>query len=219
MNLSTHSIAAQMTPPAGAIVLFDGTNLDRWVKRSDRRETAAWPVTNGEMTTKGGDIVTRDTFRDFRLHVEFCCPNLPTDVTGQKRSNSGVFLQGRYEIQVLDSWGKNPPGKGDCGAIYNVAAPLVNACAPGDAWQSYDVFFRAARFDDTAGKKTEPARVTLLHNGVVVHNNVAVPRPTGGALESDETKPGPLLLQDHGDAVRYRNVWIVPLPLAGSDKY
>jgi hypothetical protein len=206
------------SPSAGAIVLFDGANLDRWVQRSRPRETAAWPITNGEMTTRGGDIVTRDTFRDFRLHVEFCCPDLPADVSGQKRSNSGVFLQGRYEIQVLDSWGKNPPGKGDCGAVYNVHAPLVNACAPGGEWQSYDVFFRAARFDAT-NRKTEPVRLTLLQNGVVVHNNVAVPRPTGGALDSDETGPGPLLLQDHGDAVRYRNIWLVPLPFAGSDRY
>lgn len=205
-------------PPPGATVLFDGTNLDRWVKRDRPDEPAAWPLENGETTTRGGDIVTRDTFRDFRLHVEFLCPDRGPNVYGQKRSNSGVFLQGRYEIQVLDSFGKQPPGKGDCGAVYNRAAPLTNACAPPNTWQTYDAFFRAARFDQK-GNREEAARLTLLHNGIIIHNNVRLPGPTGGALDRDEIRPGPLLLQDHGDAVRYRNIWIVPLPLAGSDRY
>jgi len=210
--------AVTTPPPPGATILFDGTNLDRWVKRGSPDETADWPIEDRSVITRGGDIVSRDTFRDCYLHVEFLCPNLPPEVTGQGRSNSGVFLQGRYEIQVLDSYGRVPPGKGDCGALYNTAAPLVNACEPPDQWQSYDIVFRAPRFD-AAGAKSENARFTILHNGQVIHNNIEVEKQTGGALDQNYGEAGPILLQNHGNDVRYRNVWIVPLPLVGSDRY
>ncbi len=211
------SSPAGLSAPEGAVALFDGSNLDQWTKRGSG-EKAAWPIESGYMVTRGGDIVTRQKFEDFQLHVEFYCPDSPPDVTGQGRSNSGVFLQGRYEIQVLDSWGKNPPGRGDCGALYDRAAPLVNASKRPDEWQVYDIFFRAPRFDGN-GRKTENARVSVLHNGILIHNNVEAATQTGGAMNEDYADPGPIMLQDHGNAVRYRNIWIAPLPKEGSEKY
>ena len=140
------------------------------------------------------------------------------EATGQAKGNSGVYLQGRYEIQVLDSYGWDVPGLGDCGAVYNQYAPLVNACTPAMEWQSYDIIFRAVRCD-SSGNVVENARVTVIHNGVVIHNNAELQSPTGGAVGADESQPGPLLLQDHGNPVSYRNVWLVHLPEKGSDQY
>lgn len=204
-------------PPHGAIVLFDGKNLEHWVQRGSG-EPAAWPIEDGAMITKGGDIQTLELFQDFFLHLEFRVPDSPPEVKGQGRGNSGVYLQGRYEIQVLDSWGILEPGKGDCGALYNFAAPLVNACKRPEEWQSYDVVFRAPRFD-AQGRMTEQARVTVLQNGLVIQNNVLLNGQTGGAINEDYAEPGPLLLQDHGNLVRFRNIWILPLPLSGADHY
>ena len=131
---------------------------------------------------------------------------------------AGYSCRGRYEIQVLDSYGINIPGMGDCGAIYNQFAPLVNACKPAMERQTYDVIFRAARVND-AKEVEEPVRMTVLQNGQVIHNNVQLPGPTGGAVDEQTGEPGPLLLQDHGNLVAYRNIWAVPLPLKGSDTY
>ena len=203
--------------PSNAIILFNGKDLNNWTTRDGG--AAGWEVDNGVMTVvRGtGDIMTKETFTDFMLHLEFMTPDMP-EATGQAKGNSGVFLQGRYEIQVLDSYGIEVPGKGDCAAIYNQFAPLVNACKPPLQWQTYDVIFRAARVDDD-GNVIEQARVTLLQNGMVIHNNVQTLGPTGGNIDDKLGKPGPLLLQDHGNPVKYRNIWIVPLPLKGSDKY
>ena len=206
-----------LPPPADAVVLFDGTSLEHWVKRGSA-EPATWPLEDGAMITAGGDIMSRQRFQDFTLHLEFNVPDSPPEVTGQGRGNSGVFLQGRYEIQVLDSWGSAEPGRGDCGALYNYAAPLVNACKRPTEWQSYDVIFRAPRFD-ASGARTEKARVTVLQNGRVIQNNLELEKQTGGTVDEDYAAPGPLLLQDHGNRVRFRNVWIVPLPAAGADHY
>jgi len=205
------------TPPADAHILFDGKDLDNWHTRDGR--PAGWKVEDGTMTVvKGtGDILTDDRFVDFFLHLEFMEPDMP-EATGQGKGNSGVYLQGRYEIQVLDSFGIEVPGRGDCGAIYDQFAPLVNACKPPLQWQTYDVVFRAAR-TDSSGKVLESARITAFQNGKVIQNNIQVLGPTGGAMDDNVGEPGPLLLQDHGNPVRYRNVWILPLPLKGSDKY
>ncbi len=204
-------------PPTSATILFDGTNLDNWTKRDGT--PATWPIENGQMMTIGGDIMSRQKFTDFHLHVDFWCNDSPSSVTGQGRANSGVFLQGRYEIQVLDSFGiDRAPGKGDCGAIYNHAAPLVNASLPPETWQTYDIYFRAPRFA-ASGAKTENARVTAVHNGQIIHNNVEVPKATGAPVDEAYASPGPILLQDHGNHVRFRNVWVRELPQSGADYY
>lgn len=207
----------QATPPSNAVILFNGKDLNNWHTRKD--EPAGWDVADGVMTVvRGtGDIMTEERFTDFMLHLEFMEPDMP-EATGQAKGNSGVYLQGRYEIQVLDSYGIEVPGKGDCGAIYDQFASLSNACKPSLQWQTYDVIFRAARLDDS-GQVIERARITALQNGIVIHNNVQVLGVTGGAIDDNVGEPGPLLLQDHGNPLKYRNVWIVPLPLKGSDKY
>lgn len=203
--------------PENAVVLFDGKDLSNWQTRGG--DPAGWEVADGVMTVAEGtgDIVTKGKFTDFMLHLEFMEPDMP-EAKGQGKGNSGVYLQGRYEIQVLDSYGIEVPGMGDCGAIYDQFAPLINACKPPLQWQTYDMVFRSARLDDS-GQVVDQARITLLQNGVVIHNNVEVRGPTGGAMDDKVGKPGPLLLQNHGNPVKYRNIWIVPLSLKGSDKY
>jgi len=201
-------------PPLGAVILFDGKNLDNW--RHPWGEPATWQVRDGATTTGRGNIISERTFTDAYIHVEFREPYVP-EARGQERGNSGVYIQGRYEIQVLDSYGFKAPGKGDCGAIYDQFAPLVNACKPPLEWQTYDIIFRAARVDPS-GKVTERARITLLQNGMVIHNNVETLGPTAGG-NANVGEPGPLLLQAHGSNVQYRNIWLVPLPLKGSDTY
>ena len=205
-----------MEVPKNAVVLFDGKDLSKWHSRNVG--PAKWEVADGVATVnRTGDVVSNEKFTDLVLHLEWMEPDMP-DAKGQAKGNSGVYLQGRYEIQVLDSYGIEVPGKGDCGAIYSQFAPLVNACKPPLQWQTYDAAFRAARVDES-GKVISQARVTLLQNGVVIHNNVEMLGITGGAMDDKVGEPGPLLLQDHGNPVKYRNIWILPLPLKGSDKY
>ena len=127
---------------------------------------------------------------------------------GQGRANSGVFLQDAYEVQILDSYGLRSNG-GDCGAIYSISAPMVNACRPPEHWQSFDIFLRAARFDAN-GKKVASARMSVLHNGVWIQENVEVPRPTPGGGDGPKD-PGSVQLQDHGCPIRFRNIWLRPL--------
>ncbi len=202
----------ELAPPAGATRLLR-EDLDNWTTREG--QPVGWRLEDGvaHVVPGTGDIMTRERFTDFYLHLEFRCPDMP-EATGQAKGNSGVFLQGRYEIQVLDSSGFAVPGKGDCGAIYNQFAPLVNACKAALEWQTYDVFFRAPR----EGAHVGP-RLTVLHNGLLIHNNVELPGVTGAALDEAVYAPGPLLLQDHSDLVCYRNIWVVELPLDGSDTY
>ena len=209
-------MADTQAPPENAVILFDGTDLSGWHQKDG--SPANWTIDEaGAMTANKGSIISDETYTDAYVHVEFRCPDMP-EAEGQAKGNSGVYLQGRYEIQVLDSYGWEVPGLGDCGGLYNQYAPLVNACKPPMAWQSYDIIFRAPRFDE-AGEMVEDARVTLLQNGIVVQNNVELHGPTGGQLDENASQPGSLMLQDHGDPVSYRNVWLVHLPEKGSDEY
>ncbi len=199
-------------PPTGAIVLFDGKNLGAWERRDEKQKSVpvGWKVADGiaEVAPGTGDIVTKQKFTDFQLHVEFRLPFMP-EARGQARANSGVYLQGRYEVQVLDSYGLAGEDN-ECGGIYKVAAPKVNMCAPPGQWQTYDITFQAPRFDKD-GQKVKDARATVLHNGVVIHENLTIPGPTGGAIDDKVQNPGGILLQDHGNLVQYRNIWLFEL--------
>ncbi|MDI5982242.1 family 16 glycoside hydrolase [Amycolatopsis magusensis] len=193
--------------PAQRTTLFDGTNLDAW--EATAGGPAKWPVANGSMESLGGDIRTKEKYGDFRMHAEWYQPQYPPEQTGQARGNSGVYIQERYEIQVLESFGVNPPKNNDAGAIYTKKAPDVNAATAPGTWQSYDIIFRAARFDST-GKKVADARVSLWWNGKLVHDDVAINGSTGAGKPEDPS-PGHIRLQDHGDPgdnPRFRNVWI-----------
>jgi hypothetical protein len=197
-------------PPEGAIVLFDGKNLDNWVQRKDGKSPATWELTPGgamQVQVKSGDIHTKQMFDgSFKLHIEFRVPYQPK-AGGQARGNSGVYLQGRYEVQILDSYGL-PATDHDCGGIYEVAVPKVNACKAPTVWQSYDIDFTAPKFAD--GKRVEPARMTVVHNGVKIHEDVKIPKNfTRSGMETDPSTPGPIMLQDHGDPVQYRSIWVV----------
>jgi hypothetical protein len=195
-------------PPEGAVILFDGKDLSKWVK-TDGKSEVKWTSKDGAMEgVKGhGDIISKEKFDGkFRLHVEFRVPYEPGDA-GQGRGNSGVYLQGRYEVQILDSYGLKS-GKNDCAAIYDIHPPKVNACKAPTIWQSYDIEFSAPKYEN--GKKTEPARMTVRHNGVLVHENAEIPVDnTRAGLGGDPSTPGPILLQDHGHPVQFRNIWLV----------
>jgi hypothetical protein len=183
-------------PPAGAVVLFSG---------KDHNHFPGSQVTDDGLLEQGA--TSAETFSDGTLHVEFMLSYMP-DARGQGRSNSGVYLQGRYEVQVLDSFaleGKN----NECGGIYTIAAPTLNLCLPPLTWQTYDIDFTAAKYDP-AGKKTANARMTVKHNGVTIHQDVEVPRTTTAAPVKEENSPGPVYLQNHHNPVRYRNIWFLP---------
>ena len=193
-------------PPKDAIVLFDGKDLSRWQKAGGG--DAAWKlVDGGAMEVAMGDIITKDKFRDMKLHLEFMPPHMP-DATGQARGNSGVFVMDNYEVQVLDSYGKPKLEVGDCAALYGKKPPDKNAARPPAQWQTYDIEFTAPKFD-AAGKKTANARITVYWNGEKVHDNVELEGPLPGG--PGETRAGGgIRLQDHGNPVRYRNIWVVP---------
>ena len=201
--------------PENAVQIFNNQDVSNWTQRNG--DAANWIVQDGVVAVNKGDIMTQERFADFFLHLEFMTPDMP-DATGQAKGNSGVFLQGRYEIQVLDSYGIEAPGKGDCGASYDQYAPLINACKPPLEWQTYDVCFRSARVSED-GEVLEKTRLTVLQNGIVIHNNVELPGVTVLAIDEQVGTPGPILLQDHGNDVKYRNIWVLPLALKGSDQY
>jgi len=191
-------------PPEGATYLFHDS-LANWVKKGGDTP-ATWPFRDGILTVKGGDIQTRGRFGDFQLHVEFNVPLMP-DKTGQARGNSGVYLGGIYELQILDSYGLKLQDN-DCGAIYKQIIPSVNACKPPLQWQTYDITFHAAKVTDG---KTQRARLTVVQNGVKIIDDKEISPTPGGVGGVKEGDKGPILLQDHGNTVQYRNIWIKPL--------
>jgi hypothetical protein len=202
--------------PSDAEVLFDGKDLSKW--QGARGQDATWKVTDGYVETapRGGAIRTRGKWADFQLHVEWAAPK-PARGSGQGRGNSGILINGMYEVQVLDSFRAKTYPDGQAAAIYGQVPPLVNASkAPGE-WQSYDIVFESPRWDD-AGKQSKKAAVTVLHNGVVVHHRYEFTGATDGISREVPWKtlakytPHPpevfIALQDHNNPVRYRNIWI-----------
>lgn len=185
-------------PPQGATVLFDGTedSLKNWKK--------------GARMTKDGllmpGVTSVPTFGDHFVHVEFLLPYKPT-ARGQGRGNSGLYVQGRYETQMLDSFGLKGLHN-ECGGIYSISAPILNACLPPLSWQTYDVDYTAARFDDN-GKKTADAHMTVRLNGLVIHDDVKLPHRTTASPLKEGPQPGPVFLQNHGNPVRFRNIWVL----------
>jgi hypothetical protein len=195
--------------PADAIVLFDGRDLSQW--RDDSGAPARWQVENGyfEVVPGTGSLVSAGAFADVQLHIEWAAPR-PARGEGQDRGNSGVFLMGMYEVQVLDSYQSSTYADGQAGALYGQFPPLVNASRPPGEWQSYDIVFRAPRYD-ASGKLLRPARVTVLHNHVLIHDNVELTGPTAHHARppySAHAERLPISLQDHGHPVRYRNIWV-----------
>ncbi len=184
-------------PPSGAVVLFDGTSADRFDP--------------GKKTDDGlliAGATSKQKFQSCQLHVEFQLPFMPV-ARGQARGNSGCYLQGRYEVQMLDSFGLAGDDH-ECGGLYGIKAPSVNMCFPPLAWQTYDIDYTAAKFED--GKKTKNATITVKHNGVTIHQDVELPQTTTAAPVAEGPEPGPIVLQDHGNPVRYRNIWLVEKP-------
>ena len=200
---------ASTPPPKDAIILFDGKNTDEWVTQ-DGKAPIPWLLKpNGVMEVKGGGIKSKRLYDGHSLlHVEFRVPYM-ADQTGQGRGNSGVYSQGRYEVQILDSYGLDSQDN-DCGGIYKVAKPLVNACKAPTVWQSYDIDFQAPQFKD--GKKVKSARINVLQNGIPIHKDIEIPLDnTVSGLGGDPSTPGPIHLQDHGNPVQYRNIWMKKL--------
>ncbi|MGB2806932.1 MAG: DUF1080 domain-containing protein [Sedimentisphaerales bacterium] len=198
-------------PPAGAVVLFKGKNLDEWKYSGNKPGPVKWKLVDEAMEAVPGtgSIITKKEFADVKLHLEFRTPFMP-DARGQGRGNSGVYLQGRFEVQVLDSYGLEGRDN-ECGGIYSVAQPLVNMCAPPMQWQTYDITFRTTRFD-SSGKKVKDALMTVVHNGVKIHDKAKVSKATTAAPGGNITQRGGIYLQDHGNPVQYRNIWLVELP-------
>ena len=177
-------------------MLFDGKGVNRFP--NSRVDEKAGALMEG--------ITSEDTFGDCSLHAEFLLPYMP-DARGQGRGNSGLYLQGRYEVQMLDSFALE--GKdNECGGLYKIASPKVNMCLPPLTWQTYDIDFTAARYD-AGGQKTANAQITVKHNGVVIHENQELPGSTTSAPNKEAPTPGPIYLQNHGNPVRYRNIWVV----------
>jgi Domain of Unknown Function (DUF1080) len=202
------------TPPSDAIVLFNGKDLSNW-EEVKGGAPAQWTIGDGYFATKpgAGDIRTKQTFGDMQLHVEWATPN-PPHGEDQDRGNSGVFLQGLYEIQVLDSFHSVTYADGQASAVYGQYPPQVNACRPPGEWQTYDIIFHGPRFSEE-GTLIRRARVTVIQNGVLTQDDVAIMGPTGHHIRPQYTptpEKMPLALQDHNHPVRYRNLWVREIP-------
>jgi hypothetical protein len=197
-------------PPSDAVILFDGTDLSQWASTKDN-EPAKWKVENGymEVVKKSGSIRTKQSFGDCQLHIEWATPPVAKG-EGQKSGNSGVFLMGKYEVQVLDSSGNVTYADGQAASIYGQNPPMVNACRPPGQWQTYDIIFHRPDF-----KSLKPATITVLHNGVLVQDHWVIKGRTAHkarAKYAPHEDKLPIALQNHGDPVRYRNIWIRELP-------
>lgn len=196
--------------PSDALVLFDGKNLDQWLGADGA--TPKWPVKDGAFTVAAGtkEIKTKQVFGDFQLHIEWRSPSeVNPNQTGQGRGNSGIFLQELYEVQVLDNYNNKTYANGQASSIYKQHIPLVNACKKPGEWQTYDIVYTAPRFNKE-GRVTIPAYVTVIHNGVLTQNHVALwgPMQYIGLPVYKAHETGAILLQDHGNPVSYRNIWI-----------
>ncbi len=204
-------------PPSDAVVLFDGRSLENW--RAMDGGPAKWIVKDGYMeSVRGaGYVRTLQGFGDCQLHVEFMTPT-PPEGSSQGRGNSGVFLMGIYEVQVLDSYDNVTYADGQCSAIYGQYPPQVNTCRKPGEWQTYDIIFKAPRFAED-GRLLKPAIITVFHNGVLTQDHVELMGPTNWCSRTPYSKHAeklPLALQDHGNPVRYRNIWVRELPALGS---
>jgi hypothetical protein len=198
--------------PSDAVILFDGKDVSKW--KGNNGAAVKWTLADGALTVVGGagEITSRDSFGDCQLHVEW---RTPAEVKGegQGRGNSGIFLMGRYELQVLDSYQNRTYSNGQAGSIYKQHIPLANAARPPGEWQTYDVIFTAPRFH-ADGRLQSPARMTVLHNGVLIQHDAVLWGPTeyiGLPVYQKHGEKQPLMLQDHGDKVSYRNIWVRPL--------
>ena len=191
--------------PSDAIVLLDGTSLREW-QHTDG-SAAKWDLQGGAMVVKKGTggVMTKKEFGDMQLHLEFATPSEVVG-EGQGRGNSGVYLQGVYEVQVLDSYENETYPDGMLGAVYQQYIPLVNAARKPGEWQTYDFIFRAPRFG-AGGKVTEKAVVTVILNGVLIQDHIKI-APTPGGIRDNEAPTGPIFLQDHGNPTRFRNIWV-----------
>ncbi|QGJ68544.1 Large, multifunctional secreted protein [Planctomycetales bacterium 10988] len=198
-------------PPSDAIVLFDGTDLSRWEGGEQ------WEIKDGYAVTAGGEITTKQEFGDIQIHLEWASP-VEVEGDGQGRGNSGIFLAGRYEIQILDSYNNPTYFDGQAGSLYKQQPPMVNACRPPGEWQTYDILFSAPRFDENQ-QLMRPGYVTVLHNGVAVHHRTEIKGNTAfnmPAMYEAYSGKGPLALQFHRDQVRFRNIWVRELnPIVG----
>ncbi len=203
----TPGAAAQA--PSDAVVLFDGRDKSKW--QGMEGGEAKWQISNGVMQVNGtGSIRTRDDYADVQLHIEWATP-AEVKGEGQGRGNSGVYLQGRYEIQVLDSYQNKTYFNGQAGSFYGHSAPLVNASRKPGEWQSYDIIFHPPGKSEDG--KTKPGSFTVLHNGVLVQDHTPITgEATTAAAYSGVTQKGPIVLQDHGNPVQFRNIWLRPIP-------
>lgn len=198
-------------PPSDALVLFNGTNLDNW--HNGKNEPAPWTVENGylQVRPKSGDIYSKEEFGDCQVHIEWSAPNPPSGKS-QGRGNSGLFLMGRYEVQILDTYNNPTYADGSASAIYGQTPPQVNSVRPPGEWNVYDVIWEAPRFKE--GKLEKPAHITVLVNGIVTQNHTMLIGDTpwrSVGKYTPHSERGPLRLQDHGNPMRFRNIWVRPL--------
>ncbi len=207
-------------PPSDAIILFNGQDLNEWEEVSwsmggpGKIKPITWIIKDGGMqpVPSSGTARTKRVFRDFQLHIEWKAPaGLPATVTGQDRGNSGVIIQGMYEVQILDSYSNRTYRNGQAGAVYMQYAPLVNASKKAGEWQTYDIIYTAPRYKDSTTFFTPP-RITVIYNGVLIQNNVSIQGPTVSPgipeYKIKEHGDGPIELQQHGNPVTFRNIWI-----------